>query len=117
MDAGGAEGVVALKCDEDVIEGVGERRRCSGGPVDSEKDRDRNDGALVDGSAKLAGIGVETPSAFASFARRWGASGLFGGRHVGDSVAPGEDACDERGVPLDMILQSNVRNVGVSSVD
>jgi hypothetical protein len=34
-------------------------------------------------------MGVDTPSALASFASRWGGNGAFGGRHVGDRAASG----------------------------
>jgi len=47
-------------------------------------------------------MGVDTPSALASFASRWGGNGDFGGHHVGDKAAGLGDRCGERGVPLSL---------------
>lgn len=77
------DGGYVLKPIEDAVaEGVGERRRSIGLFEDSENERDRNWVGLF-----VTGIGVETPRAFASLARRWGGNGDFGGAHVGDKVA------------------------------
>lgn len=50
-------------------------------------------------------MGVETPRAFASFAKRWGVKGDFGGAHEGVfEVGLGdkwEDIDLDRGVPFD----------------
>lgn len=53
-----------------------------------------------------AGIGVDTPRAFASFAKRCGGSGDLGGAHVGDNVEPRDDVdrCEDRGVPFALAL-------------
>lgn len=97
LDVDDAEGPYPM---EDAAEGVGDRLRWSGGPADSEKDRDINEDA-PDGWFKLAGMGVDTPRALASFARRWGGKGAFGCFHVGDCTVGGElESRDERGVSL-----------------
>lgn len=92
---------------EEVAEGVGDRRNWSGGPEESENVLDRNAGE-PNGPFKLAGMGADTPSAFASLASRWGARGVFGGSHGGDKVEECTEVLDERGVslgctPVDMI--------------
>lgn len=77
------EGEYELKPIEDAVaDGVGERLMSMGLFEDSENERDKNWVGLL-----VAGIGVETPSALASLARRWGGNGDFGGPHVGDKVA------------------------------
>ena len=50
-------------------------------------------------------MGVDIPSALASFASRWGGNGDFGGYHVGDKADAELGArWDERGVPLSLSL-------------
>lgn len=62
-------------------EGVGERLYGSTGKAESEQERE--------GGWK-AGTGVDTPSAFASLARRWGESGARGGCQLGDKASTDE---------------------------
>lgn len=72
--------------DPTVDEGVGDLAR-SIVLADSEKERVR-----YDVPAWVAGIGVETPRALASFASRWGVRGDFGDRQDGERAAVGERA-------------------------
>lgn len=56
----------------------------------------------------MAGTGVETPSAFASFARRCGANGVRGRAHEG--AEPGETGeVRSSGAELGMVVVQNVR--------
>jgi hypothetical protein len=84
--------------DEPAVEGVGDRLKWSTGLAESENERDKK-GWVVD---ELAGKGVETPSALANLANRWGGNGDFGGRQVGDNLAETGDR--HRGVPFPFSL-------------
>lgn len=78
---------------EVAVEGVGDRRNCSIGLEESEKEREK-----YGFEEWPAGMGVDTPSALANFARRWGGRGDFGGRHVGDKAAVAGERRGDRGV-------------------
>lgn len=67
------------------VDGVGDRRKLSKVLDVSEKERDRNWPGWW-----TAGMGVDTPSAFASLANLWGGSGDLGRPHVGDTADAGE---------------------------
>jgi hypothetical protein len=59
-----------------------------------------------DSTRGMAGKGVDTPKAFASFASRCGGRGVLGGAHVGDgdTGASAFDTSDDLGVPLALAL-------------
>ena len=65
----------------EATEGVGDRLNESTG-----LDGSRNERGEVDVKLRESGIGVDTPRALASLARRCGDKGIFGGRHVGDAA-------------------------------
>lgn len=82
----------------DAAEGVGERRKVSE-KADGERSEPGAERFGVDAEKKwCAGSGVDTPSALASLASRWGAIGERGALHAGWEGA-GESA-EERGVSL-----------------
>ena len=70
-------------------EGVGERNI----RFASERDGERAGNVLM-GIGLVAGRGVETPSALASFANLWGGNGWRGGGQTGRGWAPSWDVLD-----------------------
>lgn len=91
----------AVGLDGSCEEGVGERRKASEKVVETEEAGIVGEvGASV--KACVAGMGVETPRALASFARRWGGRGERGAGHAG-CVWLGE--VGERWVELPVLLR------------
>lgn len=67
----------------ELAEGVGERKIRFASERDGE-----GTGDILNGIGLVAGSGVETPSALASFANRCGGSGWRGGGQTGRNWAP-----------------------------
>ncbi|EGN93187.1 hypothetical protein SERLA73DRAFT_190101 [Serpula lacrymans var. lacrymans S7.3] len=81
--------VEELKAEVDIEDGVGERRYWSENDAEVEELGKLEETERKEGEGCIAGRGVDTPSAFASFARRCGGKGDRGGAHPGRGLLAG----------------------------
>lgn len=81
-----------MKVCADVAEGVGDRRICSENEREAAEPGEADNKGGEVGYEWIAGRGVATPSALASFARRCGGKGARGGAHEGvDTASTGDE--------------------------